>query len=215
MTDAPDDVLAGACPVAGTDAAPFAARIDPRWKWHYRTLIALRDRLSQDTGQKFREAAEPIEAHSMHAADSGTDEFEHDMVLTLLDRKEHALRDVNDAIIRILEGRYGVCGITGAAIPASRLRALPWCRYSVEAERELERANGKGRYRVPNAVSLRGGKSDLPGTGTITREDSEGPSEEPHERDEASRVIDESTPSVADFDGPEEASTFHKLEKPV
>ena len=76
------------------------------------------------------------------------------------------MRDVNDAISRILEGTYGVCESSGAAIPASRLRALPWCRYSVEAERRFERGNGKVLCRVPDVVSLRGRKSDLPGTGT-------------------------------------------------
>jgi RNA polymerase-binding transcription factor DksA len=172
--------------------------------------MALRGRLMQDSGQKLKEAAEPIEAHSMHAADSATDEFEHDVALTLLAREETALREVNDAITRILEGKYGVCEFSGVAIPASRLRALPWCRYSVEAERQIERAGGNGRCRVPGAVSLRGGKSDLPGTGTITREDSEGPAEEPSERDEAKKVADESTPTIGEIE-PTDAAKLDRV----
>lgn len=185
-------------------ASPTAPRIDPRWRWHYRTLTALRARLLQDTGQKLKEAAEPIEGHGMHAADSATDEFEHDVALTLLAREENALRDVNDAITRILEGRYGVCEISGVAIPGSRLRALPWCRYSVEAEQEIERTGGNGRCRVPDAVSLRGKNRDLPGAGTITRADSEAPAEEPADRSVVKRVPDESASGTTSVDEPED-----------
>jgi RNA polymerase-binding transcription factor DksA len=171
---------------------PKAPAIEPTWRWHYRTLVALRDRLLRQSENTRREAAEPIEAHSTHAADSATDEFEHDVALTLLARGENSLREVNDASTRILEGRYGICEATGEKIPASRLRALPWCRYSREAEEALERHGGDTKLRVPQTISLRGWKNNLPGTGTMTRENSEGPADEPQGRDEARNVADPS-----------------------
>jgi RNA polymerase-binding transcription factor DksA len=177
---------------------PKAPAIEPTWRWHYRTLVALRARLLRQSENTRREAAEPIEAHSTHAADSATDEFEHDVALALLAREENSLRDVNDAITRILEGRYGICEATGEKIPASRLRALPWCRYSREAEETLERRSGGTKLRVPQTISLRGWKNHLPGTGTVTREDSEGPAAEPQERDEAKNVADPSQANAGD-----------------
>ena len=179
---------------------PAARTVLPKWRWHYQTLLTLREQLLRDSDEKLREAAQPIETHSTHPADSATDEFEHDVALALLAREENALSDVTDAITRILEGRYGICEACGVKIPAKRLRALPWCRYSVEGERQVERAMKKVKCRVPDAVSLRGQKSDLPDTGTITRGDSEGPAEEPSERDEAKKVEDESTPTVRDIE---------------
>src|ERR1043166_4169439 len=99
-----------------------ALAIDPKWRWHYRTLFEIRGRLSQDTEAKLHEAAEPIEPHGAHPGDSATDEFDHDLALTLLAREESALIEVNDAIGRILNGTYGICEASGVPIPARRLR---------------------------------------------------------------------------------------------
>lgn len=114
------------------------AVIDPQWEWHYRTLLGLRDRLARDAEAKLRESAIPVENHGTHPADSGTDEYDHDLALTLLAAEENALSEVNDAILRILGGRYGVCEATGAKIPHQRLRAIPWCRYTRDVERRRE-----------------------------------------------------------------------------
>ena len=190
--------------LAGTTASVAQSdvgKVSPKWRWHYRTLLTLRQQLLRESSEKLREAAEPIEGHGMHLADSATDEFEHDVALALLAREQNALSDVNDAITRILDGRYGICEATGAKIPARRLRALPWCRYSVEAEEQLERSKRHTRCRVPDAVSLRGETKDLPGTGTITRGDSEGPGEEPSERDDAKKLAALSRPKARDIEG--------------
>lgn len=187
---------ATAAPVAVSDEAQTLAGINPRWRWHYRTLIALRKRLLAESEEQRREVAGPVEPHSSHAADSATDEFDHDLGLALLAHEENALGDVSEAITRILNGRYGICEATGRRIPASRLRAVPWCRYSIEAERQLERAGTAVGPRIPAVVSLRGGTKGIPGTGTITREDSEGPGEEAEERREAKEVADQSMPRL-------------------
>jgi RNA polymerase-binding transcription factor DksA len=174
--------------------------VDPKWSRHYRTLIELRDRLLQDTKAKLRDAAEAIETHSMHLADSATDEFDHDLALTLLAREENAISEVNDAITRILEGNYGVCVQSGAKIPAARLRALPWCRYTREVEESLERNGAITRHRIPNAVSIRGPQPEIPGTGKLEPEGTEG---EPDELEEpaTAKVVDElSTPKTEEIE---------------
>jgi RNA polymerase-binding transcription factor DksA len=152
--------------VAGA-AAPAIPR---RWAWHYRTLLALRDRLMQDAQRKRRDVADAIESHSMHLADSATDEFDHDLALAMLAREESAVTEINDAITRILENRYGHCEETGEKIPAARLRALPWCRFGREVEAELERAGTVTKFRLPGPGSVRGTKPTLPDTGRIPPE---------------------------------------------
>lgn len=183
-------------------AQPKARTIAPKWRWHYQKLVTLRELLLRDRDEKLREAAEPIEPHSIHPADSATDEYEHDVALALLGREENAMSEVNDAITRILDGRYGICEASGVKIPAQRLRALPWCRYSLDAEQRVERGTKNVKCRIPNAVSLRGPTKNIPGTGTITREDSEGPAEEPGRGDEAKKIEDESSPIIREFEAP-------------
>ena len=83
-----------------------------RWAWHHQTLVALRDHLVQ-------QAESPQK----------TDDFDRDFVRALLAREPHALGEINAALQRIADGRYGICERTGQPIDANRLRARPWRRY--------------------------------------------------------------------------------------
>ena len=49
------------------------------------------------------------------------------MVATL-DREMRTLEEIKDALSRIREGKYGVCGSCDERIPDARLEALPWAR---------------------------------------------------------------------------------------
>lgn len=118
--------------------APATPRIPPKWAWHYQRLQELRDRLLKDRGEELAESAEPIEPHSMDIADSASDEFDHDLALSILSREEEALLELDAAIHRILHGTYGICEETGKAIPPNRLRAVPWIRYTRDAKEWLE-----------------------------------------------------------------------------
>jgi RNA polymerase-binding transcription factor DksA len=163
--------------VAGVRGPAF----DPKWAWHHRTLLALQERLQRERSAKLREATDPIESHGVHPADSATDEFDHDLGLTILAREENSLREVQDAIARIHGGTYGICEATKHPIPASRLRALPWCRYTIEVEAQLEAARSISPPRVPRVVSLRGPAADIPYSGSLVRE---GMETEPVEHEE-------------------------------
>lgn len=162
--------------------------INPKWTWHYRTLVALRERLLREAATRMHDVSEAIEPHSMHAADSGTDEFDHDLALALFARTENALGDVNAAIDRIVQGTYGWCEKTGARISARRLRALPWCRYTREVEQRLEQTGVVPKHYIPELVSIRGADSDI---SERPRQASDAGGEEPDESEElqASKVV--------------------------
>jgi RNA polymerase-binding transcription factor DksA len=68
------------------------------------------------------------------------------------------LGEINHALRRIEEGRYGVCEITGKPIPMSRLKAIPWTRFVAAAERKLEK-HGRSpvHFKLPPAGGLKGG----------------------------------------------------------
>jgi len=113
-------------------------QIPARWKWHYQTLSRLRERLIEERGEHLSEAAEPIERHSMHPADSASDEFDHEFALSQLSAEQDALYEVEAAMKRITNGGYGVCEQTGKRIPATRLKAVPWTRFREDVEARLE-----------------------------------------------------------------------------
>ncbi len=75
----------------------------------------------------------------VHMADQGTDAYEQEFTLTLVEKDRQLLRDVNDALAKIQNGTFGICEGTGLAISRARLEAVPWSRFSIEHQRALER----------------------------------------------------------------------------
>jgi hypothetical protein len=81
-----------------------AKRINPKWVWHYRVLLGLRQRLLKERGERLAVVAEPLELHSMDIADSASDEFDHNMGLSELSAEQDALFEAEEALKRILNG---------------------------------------------------------------------------------------------------------------
>lgn len=75
----------------------------------------------------------------VHMADQGTDAYEQEFTLTLVEKDRQLLRDVNDALAKIQNGTYGICEGTALPISRARLEAVPWSRFSIEHQRALER----------------------------------------------------------------------------
>ncbi len=138
-------------------ATPAPERVPAKWRWYHRALLSLQTRLLSDRGELRRVAAEPLEPHSLNEADSATDEFDHDLALTHLSVELDALNEVNEALKRIQNGSYGVCEESGKAIPAARLRAIPWARFTCEVEEQLEKQGAVRRMRVRGAATVRAG----------------------------------------------------------
>ncbi len=72
-----------------------------------------------------------------HMADVGTDNFEHEFMLGLIENEEDELRRIDEALERIAEGTYGVCNC-GKPIPKARLRALPYASLCIDCQRNEE-----------------------------------------------------------------------------
>jgi len=82
----------------------------------------------------------------IHMADIGTDNYEKEFTLGLLESERHILREIDEAIRRIDKRTYGVCEATGRAIGKTRLRAQPWVRFCYEYVLAQERGTQGGRW---------------------------------------------------------------------
>jgi RNA polymerase-binding transcription factor DksA len=80
----------------------------------------------------------------MHPADAATNSFDRDLVLGLASFKQEGLYEIDAALERIDNGTYGVCELTGQLIPWERLEAIPWTRFSREAQKQIERDTRPG-----------------------------------------------------------------------
>ena len=126
-------------PAKASAPKPGAKRIKPEWQKYYRNLLDLRERLLNQMSGLAKESAEEMSGYSLHMADSGTDNFDRDFALSLLSADQDAIYEIEEALKRIEKGTYGICELTGKSIPKARLDAIPWTRFTVEAQAQLER----------------------------------------------------------------------------
>ena len=74
----------------------------------------------------------------VHMADMGTDNYEQEFTLGLVEKDRALLREINTALAKIQDGSYGICEGTGQPIAKARLEVQPWAKYSIEYARKLE-----------------------------------------------------------------------------
>jgi len=143
--------------------------IPKKWSKYYKLLIQLRNHVSEEIDlhtadtlkHSSREDSGDLASYGNHQADAGTDTFDRDFALSLVSSEQEALNEIEEAIIRIKDGTYGVCEVTGKAIPAARLTAVPFARYSVEGQAEYEK-NMRRKIDRSNNAGLFADSSDAP-----------------------------------------------------
>jgi RNA polymerase-binding protein DksA len=112
---------------------------------HFRDLLlAKRRELVGDMSAMEREALRSSGGTNLsnlpiHMADMGTDNYEQEFTLGLVQKDRDLLREINAALAKIQNGTYGLCEGTGQPISKERLEYQPWARYSIEYARQLER----------------------------------------------------------------------------
>lgn len=112
--------------------------IDPRWRWHHRTLLAIRRRLVKARAEHRADASAAAEPGGIVSADQASARGEREVMLAELDAEESELGAIDAALQRIRAGTYGTCLRTGQPISAARLRAIPWTPYSRASAEKLE-----------------------------------------------------------------------------
>ena len=130
--------------------------IPVKWKKYYKLLIELRehvqDELALHTSETLKKSSKDnsgdLSGYGNHQADAGTDNFDRDFALGLLSNEQDALNEIEEAIIRIQNGTYGVCEETGKPINKERLTAVPFAKYSLEGQKQFEKNNKKRKERT-------------------------------------------------------------------
>jgi RNA polymerase-binding transcription factor DksA len=131
------------------------SKIDKKFIKFYRLLLDLREHVqsglslhTEDTLKRSsKEDSGDLSSYSQHLADAGTDTFDRDFALSLVSSEQEALFEIEEAIKRIRKGSYGMCELTGKPIAKDRLMAVPFARYSVESQAELEKTQRRSVHR--------------------------------------------------------------------
>jgi RNA polymerase-binding transcription factor DksA len=128
-------------------------KLDPFIRKQKEKLLQLRDAMvdsmagvAQGTLRSRAEGSE-ASAFGMHQADAGSDAYDRDFALSLLSQEQDALYEIDEALKRIEMGTYGKCEMSGKPIPRARLEAIPFARFTVECQSQLERQSKASRVR--------------------------------------------------------------------
>ncbi|MDB6017361.1 MAG: transcriptional regulator, TraR/DksA family [Pedosphaera sp.] len=129
-------------------------KIHPQWSEHHKQLSRLRGQLLKDKQTLIEAATEGVPTFSEHMADAATDSYDRDWTLSLLSSGQEALYEIEQALDRITQGTYGVCELSGQPIEPERLSTIPWARFSMHAQLELENKGSVSRVQFAQRGTL-------------------------------------------------------------
>ena len=116
---------------------------------HYRKILT--DQLRQRTEQARENQADALETASSDdgvkdVADQSVKDVNQEIEYRLSERESQLVADIDQALLRLDEGSYGVCARCGKDIPERRLDALPTARYDAECQALIEANNGEDEH---------------------------------------------------------------------
>lgn len=134
--------------------------VPEKFRRYYKLLLDLRSHLTEGLNlhteetlkRSSKEDSGDLSSYGQHMADAGTDTFDRDFALSLVSSEQEALTEIDAAIKRIHDGTYGICEVTAKPIAKERLLAVPFTRYSAEAQKDIER----NRMRTRTSAGLFG-----------------------------------------------------------
>ena len=125
-------------------------KIPARWAKHYEQLCTERDKLLA----RDRSAPEFPTVKLDDLTEAASEESQRSLSLVAATATQATISEVLAALNRIERGTYGVCEMTGQPIESERLEVIPWTRYSLSGQHELEKAGLNSKRALPSLASL-------------------------------------------------------------
>jgi DnaK suppressor protein len=144
-------------PVAMSSGTPLTGKVSRNKHFKVKQLrdqlsrlLLLRERVSGEISSISLNSLSPTD-RDPSMSDQGTDTFDREFALNQLSSEQDVLFEIDEAIRRLENGTYGICELSGEAINIERLQALPYVRYTITAQSELEK--GRKTYRPFGSTS--------------------------------------------------------------
>ena len=116
---------------------------------HYRGVLL--EQLRQHEGNVRENQADALEAREADdgvkdVADMSLLDVNQELEYRLSERESQMVADIDQALLRIDEGSYGVCARCGKDIPEARLDAVPTARYDAACQALIEANEGEDEH---------------------------------------------------------------------
>jgi DnaK suppressor protein len=116
---------------------------------HYRTVLLEQLRQQTETARDNQNDALEFASNDdgvKDVADQSVQDVNQEIEYRLSERASQVVADIDQALLRIDEGSYGVCARCGKEIPERRLDALPTARYDAECQSLIEQNTGEDEH---------------------------------------------------------------------
>ena len=114
---------------------------------HFKTILLAQ--LREHTEHIRQDQADALELSDNDAKDTvdlSVMDVNKELALRLGERESQMIADIDQALLRIQEGSYGICARCGKLIDERRLEAVPTARYDADCQAAIERANGDDEH---------------------------------------------------------------------
>lgn len=144
---APKAPKAAAAPPTKPAAAPSAEPQD-KWSEIRALLLKMKQEALQEIARSIKSGSESSAADetSGDIYDQASSERDRELELLLNDREREKLHNIDEALLRMAEGDYGLCEECDEDIPVGRLKVLPFTRHCVKCKSDLERIQAQTRW---------------------------------------------------------------------
>ncbi len=133
----PVSIVEGVQPVTQEDLKEFEGRL---LQERSRALKEMGHLESTVLKSNQRDSAGDLSGYTFHMADLGTDAMEREKAFLFASAEGRALYEIDEALRRLYQGKYGYCESCGAPISRARLEAVPQARLCLACKEKEERA---------------------------------------------------------------------------
>lgn len=126
---------------------PPAGNAQQKWSEIRTLLLQMKTTTLQEIARSIKKGSEATvgEEPTGDIYDQASSERDRELGLILNDREREKLHSIDDALLRMAEGDYGICEECDEEIPQGRLKAMPFTRHCVKCKSELERIQAQTR----------------------------------------------------------------------
>ena len=86
-----------------------------------------------------KESSGDLSGYSFHMADMASDSYDRELSLNIAGEEQEIIYEIDDALKRMEEGKFGLCMSCDKKIPQKRLNAVPYAKYCIQCKSKEEK----------------------------------------------------------------------------
>ena len=95
--------------------------------------------IAHESSKSLKEASGDLSGYSYHIADMASDSYDREFILNIASAEQEVVYEIDEALKRINEGKYGKCVECNKKIPVQRLKALPYAKLCIQCQSKEEK----------------------------------------------------------------------------